>query len=211
VTVDPGAPLGASPGEGGTTFRLWSDHGEAIELCLFAPDGAERRLPLTRGASDVWTAEVADVGAGQRYGYRVHGPFEPERGHRFNPAKLLLDPYARLVEAPITLREEHFSRGDGRALDGRDSAPFTPKGVVQRPLAPIDEGERPRVPLADSVIYALHGGIDPYVAGPTAIGVFVGATAGSRIAHRIDLRWLRLLFVVVLGYTGIQMLLKAFS
>jgi uncharacterized membrane protein YfcA len=62
---------------------------------------------------------------------------------------------------------------------------------------------------SSAVIYALHGGIDPYVAGPTAIGVFVGATAGSRVAHRIDLRWLRLLFVVVLAYTGIQMLLKA--
>ncbi len=158
MTSDQAAPLGATPGDGGTTFRLWSERGESVELCLFEPDGAERRVPLTRGASGVWTAEVPDVGEGQRYGYRVHGPFEPERGHWFNPAKLLLDPYARLVEGPITVRAEHFSRsvGDGARPDGRDSAPFTPKGVVRRSLVEIDEAERPRVALSESVIYELH-------------------------------------------------------
>jgi glycogen operon protein len=153
VTVDPGAPLGASPGEGGTTFRLWSEHGEAVELCLFDPDGVERRVPLARGPDGVWATHLRDVGEGQRYGYRVHGPFEPARGHRFNPAKLLLDPYARLVEGPIALREEHFSHGVG---DERDSAPVTPKGIVASPLPAIDESERPRIEMIESIIYELH-------------------------------------------------------
>ncbi len=94
-------------------------------------------------------------------------------------------------------------------------------GIITVPLMHLAMGVPLRVATATSnlmigitaaasaVIYALHGGIDPYVAGPTAIGVFLGATAGSRVAHRIDLRWLRLLFVVVLGYTAVQMLLRA--
>ena len=161
MTVDLGAPLGATPGEGGTTFRLWSQHGEAVELCLFDRDGVERRVTLARGPDGVWATHLPKVGEGQRYGYRVHGPFEPARGHRFNPAKLLLDPYARLVEAPIILRPEHFSHLDGedglgRPADDRDSAPFMPKGIVQSPLPAIDEAERPRIELTDSVIYELH-------------------------------------------------------
>ena len=161
MTADPAAPLGATPGEGGTTFRLWSEHGEAVELCLFDSGEAERRAPLTRGTDGVWEAHLPDVGEGQRYGYRVHGPFEPERGSRFNSAKLLLDPYARLVEGPITLREEHFSHRDGegtqgRGPDDRDSAPFMPKGIVQHALPAMDEAQRLRVPMAESVIYELH-------------------------------------------------------
>ncbi|MEO8639210.1 MAG: glycogen debranching protein GlgX [Chloroflexota bacterium] len=153
MRADLAAPLGAVLDERGTTFRLWSEHGEAVELSLFEGDGAERRIPLARGPDRVWAVHVADVGEGQHYGYRVHGPFEPRQGQRFNPAKLLLDPYARLVEGPITLRDEHFSH---RASDDRDSAPFSPKGIVARALPAIDEGERPRTPVLDSVIYELH-------------------------------------------------------
>ena len=175
------------PGEGGTTFRLWSEHAEAVELCLFDPDGAERHIPLAPGPDGVWAADVAGVGEGQRYGYRVHGPFEPERGHRFNPAKLLLDPYTRLVEAPITLRGEHFSHGDSRrGPDRRDSAPFTPKGLVQRPLPPIDETERPNVPLAESVIYELHvksfTRLHPDIPEPLR-GTYAGLAHPAAIAH----------------------------
>ncbi|HTI29057.1 MAG TPA: glycogen debranching protein GlgX [Methylomirabilota bacterium] len=186
MTGDSGSLLGATPGEGGTTFRLWSEHGEAVELCLFDAGGVERRLPLTRGASGVWQAEVADVGEGQRYGYRVHGPFDPERGNRFNPAKLLLDPYARLVEGPITLRDEHFSHAEGPGPDGRDSARFTPKGIVQRPLPPIDDAERPRVPLAESVIYELHvksfTRLHPDIPEPLR-GTYAGLAHPAAIAH----------------------------
>ena len=161
MTADPAPPLGAQPGEEGTTFRLWSEHGEAVELCLFDPEGEERRLELERGSDGVWVGHVAGVGSGARSGYRVHGQYRPEHGHRFNPAKLLLDPYARRIEGPITVREEHlgYRGGDGRPgwpLDERDSAPLTPKGVVERALPSIDEAERPRIPMDDSVIYEVH-------------------------------------------------------
>jgi glycogen operon protein len=153
VTADLAAPLGALPDETGTTFSLWSEHGEGVDLCLFEADGAERRISLVRGQDGVWGAHVAGIGEGQRYGYRVHGPFEPQQGQRFNPAKLLLDPYVRLVEGPITLRDEHFSY---LASEDRDSAPFTPKGIVQAPMPAIPETERPRIQMHDSVIYELH-------------------------------------------------------
>jgi len=153
VTADLAAPLGALPDETGTTFRLWSEHGEAVELCLFEADGAERRISLAGSPDGVWAGHVAGVREGQRYGYRVHGAFEPELGQRFNATKLLLDPYVRLVEGPITLRDEHFSYV---ASETRDSAPFTPKGIVKRPMPAIPDEERPRIPMLDSVIYELH-------------------------------------------------------
>jgi isoamylase len=161
VTADPAPRLGATPGEEGTTFRLWSEHGEAVELCLFDPEGEERRVELERGQDGVWAGLVEGIGPGARYGYRVHGPYRPEHGHRFNPAKLLLDPYARRIEGPISAREEHlgYGGGDGRPgwpLDERDSAPFTPKGVVERALPAIDEAERPSTPMDASVIYEVH-------------------------------------------------------
>ncbi|MDQ2853516.1 MAG: glycogen debranching protein GlgX [Chloroflexota bacterium] len=161
MRADLAAPLGASPDAAGTTFRLWSEHADGVELCLFDSAGSERRIELIRDSGGVWNASVPGIGEGQRYGYRVHGPFEPDRGKRFNAAKLLLDPYARRLEGPILLREEHFTHLDGeghagRGADVRDSAPFMPKSVVAAPLPAIDEAERPRIPTADSVIYELH-------------------------------------------------------
>jgi len=190
VTADLPAPLGAVPDESGTMFRLWSEHGEAVELCLFDAAGLERRIPLARGPDRVWAVHVADVGEGQRYGYRVHGPFEPQQGHRFNPAKLLLDPYVRLVEGPITLRDEHFSyRREGdpeREPDPRDSAPFTPKSIVERAMPTIDEAERPGTPMLDSVIYELH--VKSFTGRHPAIpeglrGTYAGLAHPAAVAH----------------------------
>ena len=194
MTVDPAAPLGATPREGGTTFRLWSEHAEAVELCLFDADGVERRVAMVRGADRVWAAHCPGVGEGQRYGYRVHGPFDPKRGHRFNPAKLLLDPYARRIEGPISLRAEHFShhgkQDRGRGPDRRDSAPFTPKSVVERPLPAIDEAERPRVSTLDSVIYELHvksfTKLHPGIP-PALRGTYAGLAHPIAVAHLRDL------------------------
>jgi isoamylase len=194
VTVDPAAPLGATPGEDGTTFRLWSEHGEAVELCLFDADGDERRVSMVRGPDRVWAAHCAGVGEGQRYGYRVHGPFEPRQGHRFNPAKLLLDPYARRIEGPILLRAEHFShvgkRDSGSGPDRRDSAPFTPKSVVEGALPPIDEDERPSIPMLDSVIYELHvksfTKLHPGIP-PGLRGTYAGLAHPAAVAHLRDL------------------------
>jgi isoamylase len=190
VTPDLTPPLGATPGADGTTFRLWSARGEAIEVCLFEADGTERRLPLVRGPGDVWELQVARVGEGQRYGYRVHGPFEPKRGDRFNPAKLLLDPYARRVEGPITLRDEHFSHARGGEPDRRDSAPFTPKGIVVRGMPAIDEVERPRTAMLDSVIYELHvkSFTKRHPTIPEALrGTYAGLAHPAAVAHLHEL------------------------
>src|SRR6266704_4764626 len=98
-------PLGATWDGSGTNFALFSEVADGVELCLFGPpgggdpaDGQERRIPLTEVDEFVWHCYLPGVGPGQRYGYRVHGPYEPERGHRFNPAKLLIDPYAKAID-----------------------------------------------------------------------------------------------------------------
>ncbi len=195
MTPDRGAPLGATLGESGTTFRLWSEEAEGVELCLFDADGRERRVALALGADQVWTAAAPGVGVGQRYGYRVHGPYEPERGKRFNPSKLVLDPYARRLEGPILLREEHFGHLDGAGhagwpRDDRDSAPFTPKSLVASSLPAIDDAERPRVPMADSVIYELHvksfTRLHPDL--PQALrGTYAGLAHPAVVAHLLKL------------------------
>ena len=94
-------PLGATWEGEGTNFSLFSEHAERVELCLFAPDGAEIRHVLPRRTAFNWHGFLPGVGPGERYGYRVYGPYAPERGHRFNPAKLLIDPYAKAIEGGI--------------------------------------------------------------------------------------------------------------
>ncbi|HEX2222532.1 MAG TPA: glycogen debranching protein GlgX [Candidatus Limnocylindria bacterium] len=176
-------PLGATPGPDGTNFAVWSHHATGIELCLFHPAGGESRLPLTRDG-DVWHALVPGVGPGQRYGLRVHGPWDPARGHRFNPAKLLLDPYARRIEGEIGTAESLypgplFGGGDDRP-DPADSAADLPKCVVTPGTAAdapeAGEGERPRTAWDRSVLYelhvkgftALHPGVPPELRGTFA-------------------------------------------
>jgi glycogen operon protein len=202
VTADLAAPLGATLGAGGTTFRLWSEHGEGVELCLFDVDGAERRVALTRGGDGLWEVHLPGVGEGQRYGYRVHGPFALKRGERFNPAKLLLDPYARRVEGPITLRDEHFSyrRAGGSASrpDKSDSAPFTPKCIVEKGMPAIDEGERPRIPMLASVIYELH--VKSFTQRHPAIPEALRGTYAG-LAHPAAVTYLR-----ELGVTAVELL-----
>jgi isoamylase len=194
VTPDLPAPLGATPGADGTTFRLWSEQGEGVELCLFDVDGAERRVALARGADRVWEVHLPGVGEGQRYGYRVHGPFAAKRGERFNPAKLLLDPYARRLERPFTLRDEHFSHRRAGASAGRpdtsDSAPVTPKCIVEKGMPAIDEAERPRILMLDSVIYELHvkSFTRRHPAIPEALrGTYAGLAHPAAVAHLSEL------------------------
>ena len=189
------ALLGATPDAAGTTFRLWSEHADAVELCLFDPGGSEQRVPLNRGGGNVWAGRVSGVGEGQHYGYRVHGPYRPELGHRFNPAKLLLDPYARLLTGEIQLRAEHFGDADrtdpaGPARDERDSAPFTPRCVVAFPLDPIEDGERPGTPMRESVIYELHvkGLTNLHPDLPAAMrGTYAGLAHPAVIGHLLRL------------------------
>src|ERR1700748_87458 len=131
--------LGASWDGRGTNFALFSANAEKVELCLFDNQGRREleRIELPERNEDVWHGYLNDVSPGQLYGYRVHGPYEPEQGHRFNPNKLLLDPYAvahagKLVWNPAVFGYQMESGGD-LTYDERDSAPFVPKCVVVDP------------------------------------------------------------------------------
>ena len=94
-------PLGATYDGTGTNFALFSEAAEAVELCLFEEDGSEQKVPLTEVDAFVWHCYLPNIGPGQRYGYRVHGPYDPATGHRCNPSKLLLDPYAKAMDGQI--------------------------------------------------------------------------------------------------------------
>ena len=117
----PGAsfPLGATPGPGGTNFAVVSG-GDGVLLCLFDADGTERRVPLPERDGDIWHGFLPGVGPGQAYGYRVTGPYDPAQGMRCNPAKLLLDPYARATDGEVRFGPEllgHPQQGYGHFLD----------------------------------------------------------------------------------------------
>ncbi|MEV5852601.1 glycogen debranching protein GlgX [Streptomyces anulatus] len=169
--VWPGAPmpLGARfrvgpDGVAGTNFALWAGGAEAVELCLFDGRGTETRCPLTELTHEIWHGFVPGVRPGQRYGYRVHGRWDPWTGARWNAAKLLLDPYARAVDGTFALPPEVYGHVRDwpdqhvadTVRDDRDSAPFVPKGVVVRDDDDWVEDRRPKTPWADSVIYELH-------------------------------------------------------
>jgi glycogen operon protein len=153
--------LGANLHGDGINFTLFSAGAERVELCLFSPDGkrelARHDLPDRQGC--IWTAHIDGLGAGTLYGYRVHGPYTPELGHRFNPNKLLLDPYARRFEGALRWSDAlmGYKVGAARAdlsMDPRDSASFMPKCVVTAPLTPAEPG--PNHPYADTVLYEAH-------------------------------------------------------
>ena len=179
MPVWPGAPtpLGARfrvgpDGVAGTNFALWAGGAESVELCLFDDEGVEVRAPLTELTHEIWHGFVPGVRPGQRYGFRVHGRWDPWAGARWNPAKLLLDPYARAVDGAKGndysslppevyghVRDWPQQQVADTVRDDRDSAPYVPKGVVVHDDAPDDEwtdDRRPKTPWADSVIYELH-------------------------------------------------------
>ncbi|QWF82681.1 glycogen debranching protein GlgX [Amycolatopsis sp. CA-230715] len=151
-------PLGAHPEAGGVRFAVTSAAADAVELCLISDDGSEERIELTERTFGVWHGLVPGVTTGQRYGYRVHGPYDPVLGLRCNPAKLLVDPYARRITGRMTdLRAAQGFTGDPRR--GRpstvDSLGSVPLSVVTSPGGP-DTGIKPEVPFEESVLYELH-------------------------------------------------------
>jgi isoamylase len=153
-------PLGATWDGGGTNFSLFSEHAERVELCLFDDQGGETRVELTERHALNWHCYLPDVGPGQRYGYRIHGPYAPEQGLRFNPAKLLIDPYAKAIDGTVDWSAgqrvyPYASDPDGEP-DGHDDAHAIPKSVVIDD-AFVWEGDRPPgIPFADTVIYETH-------------------------------------------------------
>lgn len=156
-------PLGATYDGLGVNFAVFSANAHKIELCLFDPAGRKElaRLALPECTDEVWHGYLPEAGPGLLYGYRAYGPFEPHRGHRFNPNKLLLDPYARQLSGPLKWADALFgyrfnsSRGD-LSVDKRDSAPAMPKGVVVEDTFNWANDERPAIPWAKTVIYEAH-------------------------------------------------------
>ncbi|PZE22947.1 MULTISPECIES: glycogen debranching protein GlgX [unclassified Curtobacterium] len=151
-------PLGATYDGSGTNFAIFSEAAERVELCLFDDDGTETRIDLIEVDAYVWHAYLPNVGPGQEYGFRVHGEYAPERGHRANPNKLLLDPYAKATSGDIDWDQSLFSYTFG-APDSRndeDSASHMVKGVVINPFFDWQGDRHPKVPYGETVIYEAH-------------------------------------------------------
>jgi len=164
-TLLPGKPfpLGSTPDAAGVNFAIFSAHAEKIELCLFDETGEAEvtRLALPSRTNDVWHGYLPQAVAGQLYGYRVHGPYEPQVGHRFNPNKLLIDPYARQLHGELVWCDELFGFEMGHpeqdlSFDTRDSASFVPKSMVVDNSFVWRNDRHPRIPMKDSVIYEAH-------------------------------------------------------
>ena len=204
-------PLGATWDGQGVNFALFSAHASAVELCLFDEKGrvetAKYALPCC--TNQVWHGHVKGLRPGQLYGYRVHGAYEPGSGHRFNPQKLVLDPYARQIAGRIRWHDSVYGfrvgapRGD-LTIDRRDSAPYMPKGVVEDPALTWGHDRKPDVAWRDTLIYEAHvrGFTEqhPEIEGPVR-GTYTALGHPAVIEH-----------LVKLGITAVELLpIQAFA
>ncbi len=190
-------PLGATWDGVGTNFSLFSENAEGVVLCLFDEQGAETQLEMGHQTAFQWHGYVPGVGPGQRYGYRVHGPYDPCNGHRFNPDKLLIDPYAKAIEGDLQWDAAnvlpYVPRGgpdDDLEIDTTDDARAVPKSVV------VDshfdwEGDRLlHIPWADTIIYELHvkGFTKNFPGLPEHLrGTYAGLASDEAIAYLTEL------------------------
>jgi isoamylase len=152
-------PLGATWDGEGTNFSLFSENAERVFVCLFDDADVETRHELTERTAFIWHGYLPGVGPGQRYGYRVHGPWVPEWGHRFNPAKLLVDPYARAIDGPVRFdaaRVLPYVAGRPDERDDEDDAAAIPKSVVIDPAFDWEGDVRLETPWSETVIYEAH-------------------------------------------------------
>ena len=195
--------LGATPrldGAGGCDVAVYAGHADAVELCLIdgeGPDRTERRVELAHRVHGVHFAQVPGLDVGQRYGFRVHGPWDPAAGLRHNPAKLLLDPYARGLVGEVDWRPEVFGHvvgpdlhGDSDLLDGRDSAPFVPHGIVVAQDFSWGDDAPPRVPWSQTIIYEAHvRGLTRSLPGvPDHLrGTYAGLAHPATVEHLVGL------------------------
>ncbi|MEA3186468.1 MAG: isoamylase, partial [Chthoniobacter sp.] len=157
-------PLGATWKNNGVNFAIYSENATGVDLCLFdSPDSPTEqiRIRMTEQSDEVWHVFLPDLKPGQLYGYRVYGPYEPEKGHRFNASKLVMDPYAKAIAGAINWSDEMFGYtiGDEKGdltRDYRDDAWGIPKSVVVDPSFDWQGDAPPDIPLAESVIYEVH-------------------------------------------------------
>ena len=160
VRARPGRPfpLGVHLRDGGANVAVYSAAADAVDLCLFDADGAETRVPLPGRDDGIWHAFVPGLATGQLYGFRVHGPWDPDAGLRSNPNKLLLDPYARAISGSVTFGPAAYGYDvdDPGQPSALDSAPVMPRSVLVEPCDRRERGPRPDHHLNDSVIYEIH-------------------------------------------------------
>ena len=187
-------PLGATWDGEGVNFALFSENGEQVDLCLFRdpndPHEAER-ITLPERTGYVWHGRLADLGPGQAYGYRVNGPYQPDHGQRFNPAKLLLDPYARAVAGKVDWSGPVFGfelspRPNDMVADMRDSAPFVPRGIVVDPAFDWGDDRRPHIAWDDTIVYETHvkGFTQQHPDVPEELrGTYLGLAHPAAIGH----------------------------
>jgi isoamylase len=184
-------PLGAVWDGQGTNFALFSEYATGVELCLFDDADIETRLPLTEVVNYVWHGYIPEVMPGQRYGFRVHGVYAPEQGHRFNPHKLLIDPYAKALEGDVELHEAIFSYpwGDSQedlAYSELDSAAFVPKAIVVDESFDWQGDELLQTPWHETIIYEAHvrglTKLHPDIA-PELRGTYAGVAQPAVIEH----------------------------
>jgi len=197
-------PLGATWDGAGTNFSLFSEVATRVELCLFDGDGPgarEVRVDLPESTALCWHGYLPKVGPGQRYGFRVHGPWAPEAGHRCHPSKLLIDPYAKAIAGDVEWNEAvfdyRFGDPDGPVNDA-DSAPFVPKAVVTNPFFDWGNDRPPHIPWHKTIVYEAH------VRGftmrhPEIPDHLRGTYAG--LAHPVTIEYLRRL-----GITAIELM-----
>ncbi len=183
-------PLGATWDGAGVNFALFASQATAVELCLFDPDGRETaRLPLEERTDQVWHAYLPDCAPGQLYGYRVHGEYDPELGLRHNPAKVLLDPYAKLIGRDLTWDDSLFGYvvgEDDLTIDPRDSAPFAPLAEVIDGAFSWGDDAAPRTPWARTLIYEAH--VVGFTADMPGVpererGTYAGLASDAAITH----------------------------
>jgi isoamylase len=186
-------PLGATHDGFGTNFAVFSEVAERVELCLFHARGREERIALPEVSGSVWHGYAPDVVPGQRYGFRVHGPYDPGRGLRCNPHKLLIDPYATAVVGELQWDEAvfgyRFGDPDG-APNPRNSQRFVPRSVVTQPFFEWGNDRPPRIPWHETVIYEAH--VKGLTMGhpevpPELRGTYSGVAHPAVVQHLVDL------------------------
>jgi isoamylase len=189
-------PLGATWDGLGVNFALFSANASKVELCLFEEGGRREveRIVLPEYTDEVWHGYLPDARPGTVYGYRVHGPYEPAAGHRFNPNKLLIDPYARQMIGHIEWNPALFGykveTSDDLSFDERDSAPYTMKASVIDTAFTWGNGRR-RIPWENTVIYEAHvrGFTKRHPALPEALRGTYAGLASAEITAYLAPRW----------------------
>ena len=196
-------PQGATFDGKGTNFALFSAHATRVDLCLFDDAGNEERIELPEYTNEVWHGYLPDVKPGQRYGYRVHGPYAPAEGHRFNHHKLLLDPYAREIEGDLTWSDELYGYTIGHpdadlSFDERDSAPFMPKAVVVHDDYDWEDDQRLLAAWNQTLVYETH--VRGYTMRHPEVAEAVRGTCAG-LAHDAVLDYIK-----GLGVTAVELL-----